>query len=144
MVAIDTPAALTALVALVQGLSGMQGTVYVGVPESFATATGAYVAIGDLTISDKTTGRNMQQEQEFLVVFGYRVKGAESDAETKVATFKDAFVRALFHDRTLGGAVDSSSLLPGLASTPQYLAFAGAETRLYPLMVRTVQREVLS
>ena len=143
MAAIDTPAALAALVALVQGLSGMQGTVYQGVPESFSTAVGAYVAVADMEVADVSTGNRVEQRQDFLVVFGYRVKGAESAAELKVAQFKDRFIRALFADRTLAGAVDSSAILPGLAGTPQYLAFAGAETRLYPITVRTVQRETL-
>lgn len=148
MTTLNTAAALAALVALVQGLDGMQGTVYQGVPESFAAGVSAYVAIGDLSVADKTTGGgrahpHLKVEQDFLVVFGYRVRGSEMTAEGQVADFKDKLVRALFADRTLGEIVDEASLVSGLAGTPQYLAFAGSETRLYPLTVRVCQTSVL-
>jgi hypothetical protein len=144
MVAFNTVVALDAIVALVQGLTGMQGTVYVGVPESFSTTLAAYVALGDFSVVDKGTGGYMSNEQEFLVVFGYRVQGNESRAERKVAEYKDLFIRAWVADRTLGETVDSSALVPGLASTPQYEPFASTEVRLYPIVIRTSQRAPLT
>ena len=141
---LNTNAAFLALVALVQNLVGMQGTVYQGVPESFAGNVSAYVAIGDLRVTDRTTGNYLEFEQDFLIVFGYRVRGAEQTAEQKVAEFKDKFVRALFHDRTLGDVVNKVTLISGLAGSPQYLAFAGSETRLYPMAVRICQAETIT
>lgn len=143
MAGIDTPAAFAALVGLVQNLTGMQGTVSEGVPESFATAVGAYVAIGDMDPTDKATGVVVQLVQEYVVAFGYRVKGQEAGAEVKLATFKDLFLRALLSDRTLGGNVADARIQPGLATTPIYLNFAGVETRVYPILVRTTQRDTI-
>lgn len=141
--AIDSTAAFTALVALVQGLSGMQGTVYQGVPASFATSIGAYVVTLGMEITDKTTGNLLQLTQEFEVGFGYRVAGAPATAEQQVLAFKDAFTRAFYHDRTLGGAVLDGQFLPGL-NAPDYRQWAGAEVRLYPMPVRVVQRETVT
>lgn len=141
--AIDSTAAFTALVALVQGLDDMQGTVYEGVPASFATAVGAYVVTLGMEITDKTTGNLLQMTQEFEVGFGYRVAGAPNNAERNVLAFKDAFVRAFYRDRTLGNAVLDGLIVPGL-NVPDYRQWAGAEVRLYPIPVRVVQRETIT
>lgn len=141
--AFDSDGAFSALIALVQGLDDMQGTVYEGVPAAFATAIGAYVVTLGMEIADKTTGNLLQMTQEFEVGFGYRVSGAPAGAERQVLKFKDAFARAFYRDRTLGGVVVDGLIVPGL-NVPDYRQWAGAEVRLYPIPVRVVQRETLT
>jgi len=140
---IDSGAAFTALVALVQSLPGMQGTVYEGVPAAFATRIGAYVVTLGMAVTDKTTGNLLQLTQEFEIGFGYRVSGTPSGAEREVLGFKDALMRAFYRDRTLGGVVASGEFLPGL-NAPDYRQWAGAEVRLYPLPIRVIQRETVT
>lgn len=140
---IDSDAAFTALVALVQELPNMQGTVSEGVPAAFATAVGAYVVTLGMEITDKATGNLLQMTQEFEVGFGYRVAGAPGGAERQVLAFKDAFTRAFYRDRTLGGVGVDGLIVPGL-NVPDYRQWAGAEVRLYPIPVRVVQRETIT
>lgn len=140
----NSDAAFTAIVALVQGLPGMQGTVYEGIPLAVETSIGAYVVTLGMELSQRTTGNYWQLTQEFEVGFVYRVKGGPAGAERQVLAFKDAFVRAFYHDRTLGLAdVVDGVIVPGL-NIPDYRQWAGAEVRLYPIPLRVVQTETVT
>ena len=140
--AFNTAAALSAVTAKVQALPGLQRA-YVGEPESFGNKVAAYVAVGGQRQASRTAGGYIRQEARFMVVFVYRVRGAEQDAETTLAGLVDALVRAFEGDKTLGGAVESCELDRSLADMPEYLDFAGQEYRRYPVAVVTTQSETI-
>lgn len=137
--AVDTPAALDALLALVEGLPGMQQA-YRGVPESFGSRVGAYVAVVGMEPTDKATGL-LQVRLTLRVAFTYRVKGAEATAEAVLAALADAFVRAFWADRDLGGAWQNGRLSAAVQGNPDYEISAAQELRVLPFDAIGEQRE---
>lgn len=138
----NTPALLDAIVAVVQGLSGMQGTVSTGVPESLPTRVSAFVTVGDLTPRRKAT-QLLQREARFRVTLGYRVRGAEATAERDLAALVDRFTTALYADPTLGGVATRADLDLAAADSPEYAPIAGQEYRLYPMTVMAAQQQTV-
>lgn len=139
-------AALDALVTMVGGIAGVQAT-YKGAPESLSNRVSAYVALGAQPQGQKAGGL-LERNGEMLVVFGYRVKGAEATAEETLADFIDAFTTQFYADRKNGaGLFDSATtqvqtgeLDMTLARSPEYMALAGQEYRLFPIIVTATQR----
>lgn len=132
--ALAPAAALDALAALVGGLEGV-GDVYVGVPESLPTQTSAYVALVDAAADERVAGGVLRVTLTLAVVFGYRVDGAEADAERVVADLAGAFWLAFFNNRTLGGTLRAGRPAPSLAAGPEYAIVAGQELRRLPLAI---------
>jgi hypothetical protein len=130
-----TKAALTQITSMLDAIAGTQAT-YKGIPESIAAKVTASVSVGDRQPVDKATGYH-ESGVNFFIEFAYRVAGNEGTAEDTVADWVDAFTDAWLADRTLGGMVRVSSLDFSLAREPQYRPTAGAEFRVYPLVVQT-------
>jgi hypothetical protein len=137
--AFDSTSPLTALAALLTGLSGVQA-VHTGVPESLGARVSAYVTLAAQRVQDKAASGLLQREADYFVGIGYRVAGAEATAEADLAALLDAFIAAVYADRTLSGTVASAGLDLTLANSPQYQAVAGVEFRVYPVIVHTTQR----
>jgi len=141
----STVGPLNALVTLLGTLSGSGlQTVYTGVPESFSHQVSAYVTAGAQEISNKTTGGLMQREQSYRVVFAYAVDKAEATAETTVCALIDAFVNAVFADRTLGGTLEALVVDASGADDPVYIRVSGEEIRSYVVVIRGTQRKTFS
>lgn len=141
--AFATRTVLAEVVALVQGLTGMQ-TVYTGVPESLATRVSAYVTLGPQPEQDKRGGGVLQKEGRIRVTFGYRVKGAEAAAEQDLADMIDRFQTAYYAARrtNLNSTVDSLLTLDhSPAGGPEYQPVAGQEYRRYPVDVVFTQQQ---
>lgn len=135
----DTAGPLQALYDLLVTLSGLQ-KVYIGAPESFSNQVSAYVAVAGQRIIRKNSGC-LQREARYLIVLGYRVKGAEATAETTIGTLIDALISALYLDLTLGGWSLSLDIDATQADTPQYELAAGQEYRRWPLVVTVTQQQ---
>jgi hypothetical protein len=135
----STPGPFTALATLVAGLIGVQWS-QVGVPESVPAQVGAYLTLGGQQVDNKATGGLMQRRLSYRVVFCYALDGAETTAETTIAALIDAFIAAIFADRTLGGTLESLDVDASEADQPRYVGVAGAEFREYPLRITGVQR----
>lgn len=139
-------APLDALVTMVTAISGVQ-TVFRGAPESLPTRVSAYVTLGGHTI-DSDEFHGLERVARYLVVFGYRVMGAESTAEATIAAAVDAFEVAFFAARLAGTGlfatattqVEDGGLDVSGADSPEYAVYAGQEYRLYPLLVTVSQR----
>lgn len=131
-----------ALVALVAALPGMQGTPYKGVPESFATTVGAYVAIGGRQMIRNTAGGMRRRLASYYVGFGYRVRLAESDADDKLGAMADAFDLAFEGDPTLGGTCETA-MFEVIEDDPRYQPMAAQEYRHYRIRVTCEQYEVI-
>jgi hypothetical protein len=137
----STSAPLNRLVTLVSGLaSGL--AVSIGVPESFSNQVSAYITIGGQTGINKATGGLIQRTLAYRVVFGYAVDGAESTAETTLATLVDAFMSAVYADQTLGGTLERVEVDASEADQPRYQLWSGSENREYPIRVSGAQRAV--
>jgi hypothetical protein len=116
-------------------------SVYKGVPESLAASLSAYVCLGERVLEgDDDTGRMMRRVQSYLVVFAYRVSGAEATAEEKLADAVNEFEHAVLTDAPL------KTLLPGapvvdarIAGQVEYQVFASREHRVYPFSVQCRQ-----
>jgi hypothetical protein len=144
--AFHTKAALDALIVMLEAIPGVQ-RVYRGVPESLANTVSVYVALaGQPLIPDKAT-QLLHRDAQFLVVFGYRVQGAEATAENVIADAIDAFVSQFYADRSSGAglfAAATTDVISGdldltLAASPEYQISAGQEYRRYPLLVSAGQ-----
>jgi hypothetical protein len=133
--ATKTKAALAEIKALLDGVTGVQGT-YKGIPESIAEKVTASVSVGSRHPNDRMTGYH-ETQVNFFVEFAYRVKGAEANAEDTLADWLDAFEEAWLIDRTLGATVRESKLDFSLAAEPTYRPTAGVEFRVYPVVVQT-------
>jgi|SRR5262245_7869495 len=133
-------AALDGIVALVETIGGIQ-QVYRGAPESLGPRVSAYVGVGVPEFPRKAVNNLMSRVQPFIVGFGYRVKGAEADAEDTLAAYLDAFPRAFYADPTLGGAVDSAELARSGQLEPDYRMTAGVEIRVCELVLLATQYE---
>lgn len=137
----STPGPFAALETLVSGLDGVQWT-QVGVPESVPAQIGAYLTVGGQRPGNKTTGGLMQRDMSYRIVFCYAIDGAEQTAETTIAGLIDAFIAAIFADRTLGGTLESLSVDASEADQPRYVDIVGANYREYPIRVTGQQRQV--
>lgn len=137
--AYNSGAVVSALVALLQGLSGM-GNVQIGTPESVGTRVSAFVTLGSQTATRKATGIT-QRETRFFCMLAYRVEGAEATAETTLMTLADAFMNAIDADKTLGGVVHDATADSQAADEPDYQLRAGKEFREYPIVVTVIQRD---
>jgi hypothetical protein len=135
--ALATKAVANQLVSILTGLSGM-GTVQIGAPESFSQRVGAYVTMGSHSLSRHATGV-MRRQTRYLVVFVYRLDGAEATAETALMDLVDAFLAAIHADLTLGGNCKAVEIDVGLADLPEYQLRAGKEFREYPIIVIATQ-----
>lgn len=127
------------LVAILSGLSGM-GAAQIGAPESLGPRVTSYVTLGSQQNSRKASGLK-QRETRFMVMFAYRVDGAEATAETTLMALVDAFMTAINADLTLNGTVHSTEADSQAADEPEYQLRAGKEYREYPVIVTVTQRD---
>ncbi len=146
--ALNSPAILSALKTLVDGISGVQ-TAYVGMPQAPAGQLVGVVTLGGQEINDKATGKLLERDARFRVHFGYALgdladAAAVEAAELAMAAAVDLFLVAMFtareswiNDATLGNIkrVDVSA-----PDDPRYAQWPGDEFRLYPLLVVVSQR----
>lgn len=127
-----------------------------GVPEASSARLGAYLALGNVIINNRAAGHPVDAgvggqygssvltfNISYVAGFFYRVAYAEAAAERRIMDAVMEFIRQVYSDRTLGGTVHSSSLDMSLADNPDYLAMAGQEYRVYPVLVLCTQREVI-
>ena len=130
---------LVANLALIVG-GGAPAQVYKGIPEQYGPQVACAVTIGAQRI-DRKVNTYFHRWAGYYVEFGYRVQGAESGAEDKIALYVDGLIRLVEGDKTLGGtALDVEADL-SLAETPQYLNLRGFENRIYPVVIRAKQQQ---
>lgn len=135
----NTKAPLLQLVTILDGIAAIQ-QIYTGAPESVGPRLCAYVTVASQTIVDKAT-RVLQREGRYTVGLAYAVEGNEGAAEQALADALDAFITAVYADRTLAGTVYDARLDFALADSPEYQVAAGMETRVFPVVVVTTQRQ---
>jgi hypothetical protein len=116
------------------------GLAQIGAPESVGPKVLSYVTMGGQRPLRKATGI-MQREQRFMVMFAYRVDGAEATAETTLMGLVDAFLGALYADLTLSGTALALDIDTSAADEPEYQLRAGKEYREYPVIVTAVQQD---
>jgi hypothetical protein len=143
-VAFASKAGLTALVALVQGIGTVQGTVNRGVLASFPTMVSAYVAVGLPAVLRETTSGGRRMDSRYFVGFGYAIEGAEDAAEDDLADTIDEFVREFEADPMLDGAFVQARIVdPGQVS-PSYATVVGQEFRHVVFTIEAQQRETIA
>jgi hypothetical protein len=142
--AFATKSGLTALVALVQGISTIQGTVNRGTPESFPTLVSAYVAVGLPNLVRETSSGGRRLDGRYFIGFGYAVEGSEQDAEDDLADTIDEFIRELEADPTVGGVLAQAHLADPGPTTPDYATVVGQEYRHVRFTLETQQRETIA
>ncbi len=137
--------AVQAMVAELPTVISSSAAIYVGVPESFAARINVVITLGPATPNDSIEGAQ-EWEPVVTVAFGYRVSAVEQTAELVIADLILELVNeVLVNDPTIGGTVDPGRvrLSMAAASSPQYQAVAGAEARLYPVMITGFQQRYL-
>lgn len=138
--AFDAPAVLEALRTFAAGATGF--TISIGPPEGFGRRASGYVDLGALPVADRAAGGLVERTGEFLLVLGYRVKGAEQGTIQAIAAALDALQVAYYaSDRTFGGVAVSSSA--EFLERPTWEDIVGLEYRLYPIVFLVKQRESL-
>lgn len=144
--AFNNGAVLNAIKALLLTLPQLQSA-QLGAPDAAGTKVSAYVTLGAQPVVNEASGGLLKRETRCFVGFAYRVAGADAadvaTAETTLAAAVDAFIRAFYADRSLGGVVESAALDLSVADQPEYRITAGKEYRIYPLFVTTTQRETI-
>jgi hypothetical protein len=153
-VAIDPNPVMDRIVAVLQGLTGMQQVVK-GVPAALTNRVSAYVTLDAWRVFDSPAGV-LRHEVDVGVTFGYRVAGTDPDgtavaaAEQSIGTTVGRFVAAYAAERrggagSLAALVGATGMLPppdfSRAAEPQYATVAGQENRLYPGTVRVTYEE---
>lgn len=137
--ALQTRAGLNALIALVQALPSVQGSVNKGVPESFPSAVSAYVAVGLPNVERESFDGQIRVDCLFYVGFGYAIEGAEETAEDELADTLDALIRAIEADPSVGGVF--AELNYGPAAPAEYATVVGQEFRHIRFALEGQQRE---
>lgn len=139
----DAPAALGAVVALLDGLDLLQEPTRVGVPATIAARVSAFVSLGGATVVRRAAGRIDHRRLRVRVWFAYRVQGAAPDAEVQIARLIDALTTAVETDPQLGApsVVASATLVGELADAPEYADVSGVEHRLWPCMLEIKQTQ---
>lgn len=125
------------LVTILGGLSGV-GSAQLGVPESIGRRVYGIVTAAGQSIVSKTTG-TLRRSARYNCTLVYRVDGSEATAEEALMDALDAFLTALYADRTLGGRCKDLTIDASLADTPEYQLRAGKEYREYPVIVTVMQ-----
>jgi hypothetical protein len=136
--AYDSAAVAGALVGVLENLSGL-AVAQLGAPQAVGPRVSAWVTLGSQEVIRKAAGVT-QRQARFMVMFCYRVDGAESDAEEALMDLVDAFMEALADDLTLGGTALALEFSSQAADEPDYQLRAGKEFREYPVVVTAVQR----
>lgn len=138
---LDSAATLAYLMANLVNITGGGAVtqVYKGIPEQYGPQVAAAITLGGQTIERKTNTFFIRWAG-YYVEFGYRVQGAEQDAEDKVALYADGLIKLIESDKTLGGTALDVQLDLSLAETPQYLTMRGFENRVYPVIIRAKQQ----
>ncbi len=135
--ALDSGAIADALVAVLQGLTGI-GPVQIGVPKSFTERVHAFVTMAGKPTGRKNAGTSFV-DHRFFVNFVYRVADAESTAETALMDLVDQFLQAVYDDLTLGGTCEGLDIDVTAPDEPEYRPYAGKEYRDYPLVISARQ-----
>lgn len=146
----DLRGMLTAVQTVVTALPTVvstQAAIYMGVPESLDALINAFIALGAASPNESTLG-GQDWEPVVMVVFVYRVGGAEQTAELAIADLILELVDAIIGptgDPTIGGTVDPGHVRLNMAaaSSPQYQNWAGSETRMYPVAITGFQQRYI-
>jgi hypothetical protein len=135
---------MNALMYLIGTIRGLQ-SVTKGIPEARATRTSASVTGGSMQPYHKAGATLLQRDFRFLVVFFYRVQGAQPDAEDAMLSAVDAFTVAFFRAEPgeLFGTLRNMELDTSPADNPDYQIAAGQEVRVYPIVVTGTQQHAL-
>jgi hypothetical protein len=120
-------------VSLVDGLTGVQKC-YSGVPASIGVQISAYVAMSGSVVTTKPSA-TIRRDMRFVVVFGFRIAGAELNAEEQLADIMDAATRMFMGNRRLDGVCENIELDFTLSENPEYQTLAGQEYRLMPIAI---------
>lgn len=133
--------ALTALRDFAAGVTGF--TITIGPTEGFGRRAAGYVDIGAMPVIDRAAGGLVERSGEFILVLGYRVKGAEEGAVIAIADAIDALQLAYYaSDRTFDGIAESSSA--EFLERPDWQEVVGLEYRLYPIVFVMKQRQSMA
>jgi hypothetical protein len=145
-VAYDTAAHLLALETLVAACSGVQEA-GIGIPESPSVQRRV-----SLTILESPTSMSRfnvrRRDQAYLLLWATALGGDERQAELDLAAYKDdvhdRFEIAISSNPGAGPTLPADSVLrDDVASTPEYLQYAGLEVRQYPMVaVIPMEREL--
>lgn len=137
--ALQSKAGLSALIAVVQALPSMQGTVNRGVPESFPSSVSGYVAVGVPNVVREGFGGEIRMDAVFYVGLGYATAGAEETAEDQLADTLDDFVRVIEADPSLGKVFDELNY--GMSAPAEYATVVGQEFRHVRFTLQAQMRE---
>lgn len=135
--AFNTKAPAEALVALLDGLTGVAGA-QLGVPASVSTRIYATVTAASQVITPKTSATT-RRGARYNCTLIYRLDGTEAAAEQALMDVLDLFIAALMADRTLGGLVKDIEIDATLADSAEYQVRAGKEYREFPILVTVYQ-----
>lgn len=134
------------MVALLTALPGMQA-VYEGVPNTLAKGVNAYIAATAQNPKDVASSGLIENEATFFVGLSYAIRdSAEGTAERQLMVALTALIKALIIARRtkLDGTCDTLSWDFSLANDPAYQVSAAREFRIFPVLVRIIQRETLA
>jgi hypothetical protein len=149
----DLNAPLDQLIVLLKTITGLvndaDGTAHVrkGEPESYPTRLMAYVALAGFPETEERATQIQGITAYYAIGFGYRVAGAEAEAETALCTAVLAFLQLMVQgtNRRLNNGtvdlVDDARLVSQGNAGPQYALLAGQDNRLVLALVRTTQRQ---
>lgn len=134
--AINIEAAFDKVKALIQSIDGMM-LVKEGVPDAFGPSVSAFVAMAPIDFSTIATGLS-EVEVTFYVLLGYKVSGAEAEAERKLIRGVAALIPKFLDARTsdFDGTMNDSKIDLSLAGQPEYELFAAQEYRRYPILIK--------
>jgi hypothetical protein len=137
----NAPDVLTALRDFAAGATGF--TITIGLTEGFGRRASGYVDIGAMPVIDRAAGGLVERSGEFIVVLGYRVKGAEQGAVEAIAKAIDDLQLAYYaSDRRLGGVAESSSA--EFLERPDWQDIVGLEYRMYPIVFVVKQQQSMA
>jgi len=135
---------LQALQALAAACTGVQEAV-LGIPESVGVQRRVAVSVLDGPLSTPSMGL-ARADQSYLVLWATALGGEEGQAELDLADFKDDFRRRFLAARKPGVGQTlpaNTTLRDDVATTPEYLQYAGQEVREYPMVVTVAMDENL-
>jgi hypothetical protein len=115
----------------------------IGVPESAAAQSNAYVTMGAPRISHKATGL-LEADLRYWIEIAYALDGNEAASESALAAILVAFINSIYADLSLGGTVRDGGMDFTAADDPAYARIAGQEMRVYPFAVTGKQRQIFT
>lgn len=114
--------------------------VYEGVPEAFGQSITAYITVTGQELIDQRNGI-LRDNSSYFIGLGYKVAGAEKDAERKLAAGLADFIDKYYVYRRSKVGDYRLHINMSLANAPEYQLVAGTEYRVYPILITAVLEE---